>query len=80
MGTARECEAQGVTYVPMVAETTGAWDPRAAAVLRSLARSAAAITGEAPDAVHALLLQELCVVVRGFRARAVLRRRAEVTP
>lgn len=32
LGTARQCAAQGVRFVSLVAETTGAWDPAAAAV------------------------------------------------
>ena len=77
LGTARECEAQGVAYVPLVVETTGAWAPRAAGILKRVARAAAARSGEEPGRTHAKLLQELCVIVRGYRARAVLRRRAE---
>ena len=61
----------------MVMETTGTWDKGAAIVLQHIARAVASRTGEEPDAVHAALVQELCVVARSFRARAALRRRSE---
>ena len=77
LDTARECAAQGVTYVPLVAESTGAWAPAAGAMLKHVARAAAARCAGDPARVHGQLLQELSVLVRGFRARAVLRRRAE---
>ena len=77
-GTARECATQRIRFVPMVAETTGAWDPAAGAVLKSIARAVAAREGGDKAAAHAELLQELCVTIRAGRARAVLRRRAEL--
>ena len=64
--------------MPLVAEATGTWDPAAGRVLKAIARAAAARTGEDPVKTHAKLLQELCVVIRGYRARAVLRRRADL--
>ena len=78
LGTARECAAQGVRFVPLVAETTGAWDPAAATVLRCIARAVAAREGGDREALHAGFLQDFCVTIRAGRARAVLRRRAEL--
>ena len=77
--TARTCEAQGVTFVPMVAETTGNWDAGAAVVIKHVARAVAARTGEMPSLLHSLLLQELCVAARSHRAKAALRRRLATT-
>jgi CHAD domain-containing protein len=62
----------------MVVESTGAWDAAADRVLRQLARAAAAREGEDPSALHGELLQDMSVAVRRFRARAALRRRAEL--
>ena len=73
--TALACAAQGVAFVPMVAEATGTWDSGAAVVIKHVARAAAARAGEEPGPLHSLLLQELCVAVRSHRARAALRRR-----
>ena len=75
--TALACGAQGVAFVPMVAEATvtGTWDSSAAAVIKHVARAVAARAGEEPSPLHSLLLQELCMAVRSHRARAALRRR-----
>ena len=70
MDTAGACARQGVKFLPMVLESTGAWDPAAARVLWELARAAAAREG-------AQLLQDLCATVRTHQARAVLRRRSD---
>ncbi len=64
--------------MPLVAESTGAWDPAAAALLKRLSRSVAAREGADARVLHAEILQELCVVIRSSRARAVLRRRSEL--
>ena len=79
MGTARECAAHGIRFVPLVAETTGAWDPAAVVVLKRIARAAAAREGGDVVALHAEFLQELSVTIRSGRARAALRRRAELS-
>ena len=79
LNTAEACSQQGVSFVPMVCETTGHWETGAARVLRHVAMAAAARSGEEAGGLHHRLLQELCVVVRSFRARAALRRRAELT-
>ena len=71
------CRAQGVCFVPMVAESTGTWDEGGMAVLKHVAQAVAAQSGEDPVTCFSLLLQELGVVIRSFRARAALRRRSE---
>ena len=75
--TAEACRAQGVCFVPMVAESTGAWDEGAMAVLKHVAQAVAAQSGEDPATCFSLLLQELGVAIRSFRARAALRRCSE---
>ena len=77
--TASVCQAQGVRFLPLVVETTGAWEPEAASVLQHISRAAAARESADPAALHGELLQELSITVRSFRARAVLRRRAEMS-
>ena len=46
--TALACAAQGIAFVPMVAEATGTWDSGAAVVIKHVARAAAARAGEEP--------------------------------
>ncbi|CAK9023307.1 Retrotransposable element SLACS 132 kDa protein (ORF2) [Includes: Reverse transcriptase] [Durusdinium trenchii] len=77
--TAQACEQQGVKFVPMVAECTGAWDPSTLKVLKFVAHAVAAKIGEEPAACYNQLLQELGATIRSFRARAALRRRFEAT-
>ena len=70
LDTAEACAAQQVFFLPMAVETTGAWAPEAAKALESIGRAAGS-DGSA-------LLQEASVLVRSWRARAALRRRAEL--
>ena len=72
LDTADACAAQHVTFLPMVIETTGAWAPEAAQALAHISRTAGGGAGGTP------LLQETCVLVRSWRGRAALRRRAEL--
>ena len=75
LDTAQACAAQGVKFMPMVAECTGAWAPEALKVLKHVAHAAAPHSGDEPAVCYGLLLQELVVAIRTFRARASLRRR-----
>ena len=61
----------------MVAESTGAWDTDPIIVLKYVAQAVTAQSGEDPTTCSSLLLQELGVAIRSFRARAALRRRSE---
>ena len=74
LGTAAACAREGVTFVPLVVETTGAWAPNAKAVLRGIARAAAARAGTSTDAELAAILQHTRVLLRRAQARAILRR------
>jgi len=72
LDTADACADQHVTFLPMVIETTGAWAPEAAQALAHISRAAGGGAG------GPTLLQEACVLVRSWRGRAALRRRAEL--
>ena len=78
LNTAATCAVQGIKFIPMVAETTGAWDNGADRILRLVASAAAAREGADGAALTGLMFQELSVCIRGFRAHAALRRRAEL--
>ena len=43
--TAEVCRSQGIRFTPLVAETTGAWEPQSAAFLKRVARAVAAREG-----------------------------------
>ena len=72
--TEADCTAAGVTFLPMVAETTGAWAPEALLVLKQLAKAAAIKLGRDAAVVTKELLQGTAVTIRRANARAHLRR------
>ena len=75
LDTPQVCAVQGVKFMPMVAECIDAWAPEALKVLKHVAHAAAPHSGEEPAVCYGLLLQELAVAIRTFRARTSLRRR-----
>ena len=79
LDTTKVCEQHGVAFVPLVVETSGAWAPEASKILHQLSR---AVTlrhgGFGPLLGGPTLLEEASVLVRSWRARATLRRRAEL--
>lgn len=74
LNTASLCEARGVTFLPMVVESTGAWAPSSAKVLYELSCAAAARSGRDVKEVHKELLEGCAVCVRRCKAQAVLKR------
>ena len=74
LNTASLCEAQAITFLPMVCETSGAWAPEASAVLKQLARQAGNKAGKPASELYRTLLQRLAVKVRTSNARAHLKR------
>ena len=72
------CAAQGIKFVPMIAERSGGWAPRAIKVLGTIAKAAAATAGLDPGLQKRQYLEGLCVIIRRANARAILRRRAEL--
>ena len=76
LNTAADCASSGIHFLPLVVGTTGAWAPEAQKALNQIARSVALRRGEEASSTQARFFQEACVLVRTFRARAALRRRA----
>ena len=74
LNTETECAQQGVSFIPMVAESSGGWGSEGMKHLRQLAKVAARHTGAEAGDVMGQWLQSLCVVIRSAKARAVLRR------
>ena len=73
--TEQHCKAEGLQFVPLVAEaSSGGWGPTAASTWRQLAGLIAARSGDNPGVETARLLQSLSVVLQRENARAVLRR------
>jgi hypothetical protein len=76
LDTERVCLSLGVTFVPMVVETSGAWSAEASAVLFLIAKSISVRTGRTTKEELQQLLQQAAVCVRRANARAALRRRS----
>ena len=77
MQTEADCSRQGILFVPMVAETTGGWDPSALQVWKAIARAEGVRTGQRACAILERHLQSLSVAIRRAAALAVLRRGRE---
>jgi hypothetical protein len=72
--TQAECEAAGVCFLPMVAETTGAWAPESLKVWKQLAKATALRQGREAATILTEMLQSLSVTIRCANAKAFLRR------
>eukprot|EP00661_Eupelagonemidae_sp_cell13_P012830 gene12830-biopygen19983 len=72
--TAEQCEREGITFLPMVFEPSGACGPTAREVFRRLLRHGSPPADEQPSAFAQRLRQKWCVHVRRQAARTVLRR------
>ena len=72
--TLTECEAAGVSFRPMGAETTGAWAPESLEVWKQLAKATAMKQGRDIAAVLTEIIQSLAVTIRRANAKALLRR------
>ena len=72
--TAQQCEAQGISFIPVVAERSGGWGSSARKALRKIAKSAAQRSGRDQGLISKEYLEVLCVGIRRSKARAVLKR------
>ena len=72
--TQAQCDTAGITFLPMVAETSGAWAPESMTVWKQLATATAVRQGREAAAVLREMLQSLSVTIRRANARAYLRR------
>ncbi|CAE8613348.1 unnamed protein product [Polarella glacialis] len=75
--TEEACRNQGVAFLTMVTETTGAWSEDATSVLLLMAKAMAVRFGRAAKEELQELFQNAAVSVRRANARACLRRRGE---
>ena len=75
MGTAQACEAEGIKFIPVIAEADGGgWGPKAHQLWNELAKRRSSITGEPESVVACQLLQTLGITLHRENARAILRR------
>jgi hypothetical protein len=78
--TATACRAQGLLFIPVVAEPSGGWGPSGLAALKHIAKVSEGSGARAPGTALREFLQQLCVAIRRADARAVLRRLGEPPP
>lgn len=79
--TTRQCDRQGLDFLPLVAEAhSGAWGPTARAVWHFLAKTWAASTGTDMSVISAFLAQRTSVTLHRENARAILRRMTDICP
>jgi hypothetical protein len=73
--TEATCQAEGITFIPVVCEADGGgWGPSANKPWAELAKHKSVSTGESESTVVAHLLQSLGLVLHRENARAILRR------
>lgn len=73
--TEAQCRAQGLQFLPIVAEgCAGGWGPTAMAVFRQLGSFLATRTGDSTSKMTEQLMQGLSVTLQRENARAVVRR------
>jgi len=76
LDTKSTCEAEGMTFIPMVMEACGgSWGPSAHKVLNELAKSSATASGESESIAVERILQNTGFIVHRESARAIVRRR-----
>ena len=74
LDTKSACEAEGVSFLPMVADAAGGWAPTARFVWSELASFLAVASGESAQTACARVLQSVGLVLQKENARAILRR------
>ena len=73
--TESDCEAQGIKFIPIVAEAAGGgWGPSAEQVFSELAKVKTLVSGELRNSVLTHLYQTLGLTLHRENARAILRR------
>ncbi len=78
MDTEQLCLAEGITFIPIIAEADGGgWGPQAHKVFNALAKLKSTITGEHEDTTVSHILQSLNLTLHRENARAILRRRPQ---
>ena len=78
LDTESQCVAQGVAFLPIVAESSGGWGPSAMRFWRKLSASAGRQSSRSEEERLPQYLEGLSVAIRRASARAVLKRGAEL--
>ena len=77
LNTKAACEAEGMQFIPMIAEACGgSWGPQAHKVWSELAKSMASATGDLESTAATHIFQNMGFILHKENARAILRRTA----
>ena len=77
LDTKTSCEAEGMSFIPMVMEACGgSWGPEAHKVWTEIAKTTAQATGEPESTVAARIFQNTGFILHRENARAIVRRSA----
>jgi hypothetical protein len=74
------CSREGISFFAVAAETTGGWDPRAAAIITDVARFQASRVGISPSESALHLFQRLSVTLWRSNSAMWIRRRQLLHP
>ena len=74
LNTEHLCTEQGISFLPLVAETSGGWGPTGLKTITKLAKRIALSTEQPASIVMSQVLESLCAAIRRANARAVLKR------
>ena len=78
LDTGAQCDAQGIQFIPTVAEPTGGWGQSGHKTLHRLAKAAVAQANKTVDEVLPQYFEGLLVTIRKAHAQAALRRCQDV--
>ena len=74
LNTALDCQRQGISFIPLVAEPSGGWGPSAQCVFKAIARAISTLTGRSSGDELCEHWQAFCVLLRQANARAIFSR------
>ena len=77
LGTEQDCNSAGISFIPVVLETSGGLGPSAMHVVKTMAKSTIDAHNDGKNILRSHL-EVLCTAVRRANARAVLRRNPDV--
>ena len=81
LDTHRTCAAEGITFIPVIAEADGGgWGTEAQKVFYNLAKAKTSLTGETKNTHLSQLYQSLGFILHRENARSILRRCVVSTP
>ena len=70
----KACEAEGITFIPLVVEALGAWEEGATQVVKKIGQALARATGQDDNEVVGHLFGKLSILLQRDNASLILNR------